>query len=531
MAASEWNMKTFMKGASILTISALIVKLLGAVYRVPFQNLVGDKGFYIYQQVYPFIGIFIIWTTYGAAVAISKLLASTQIPEERRAILKLSFVYLGVLSIIAFITLLAGASWIASLMGDPELAPLLQTGAYVLLVMPFLAVYKGTFQSRGEMVPIAVSGVGEQGIRVAIILIGTWIAVQSGASLYETGTIAVWGAVIGQTAGVILLFLWSRKSVKAQATAFPIDKRKVIKELTLISLSVSASSLILLLYQMADAFTILNLLTNSGIQEEAAMTVKGVYDRGQPLVQLGSLIATTLAMAIVPLISHHTTMSGGRSAWPFVRLTFRVAILFGWAAAVGLAALLPQVNVLLFETSEGSFALAVFCVQIFWLSLVLPLCAILQGAGLGKVPAGLLLVGLAVKIIANVLLVPLYGITGAAYAGNIGFAVTAAGLLVYFKRMWPERLAPGRFYGWISLATIAMVGVVELWLWISSTFTLGESARLTAAQSAFPAVILGAMVFLIIIMKSRVLAEKDWYLLPFGKRLARVQLLLTKKRR
>ena len=41
--AQQWDMKTFMKGASILTISAIIVKLLGAVYRVPFQNLVGDK--------------------------------------------------------------------------------------------------------------------------------------------------------------------------------------------------------------------------------------------------------------------------------------------------------------------------------------------------------------------------------------------------------------------------------------------------------------------------------------------------------
>ncbi|REB11429.1 polysaccharide biosynthesis protein [Sporosarcina sp. BI001-red] len=529
MAASEWNMKTFMKGASILTISALIVKLLGAVYRVPFQNLVGDKGFYIYQQVYPFIGIFIIWTTYGAAVAISKLLASTQLPEERRAILKLSFVYLGVLSIIAFVSLFSGASLIASLMGDSELAPLLRTGAYVLLVMPFLAVFKGTFQSRGEMIPIAVSGVGEQGIRVAVILIGTWIAVQSGASLYETGTIAVWGAVVGQTAGVVLLVLWSRKTRRGPVVA--IDKRRVIKELTRVSLSISASSLILLLYQMADAFTILNLLTSSGVHEEVAMTGKGVYDRGQPLVQLGSLIATTLAMAIVPLIAHHTVKSGGRNAWGFVQLTYRVAILFGWAAAVGLALLIPQVNVLLFETNEGSFALAVYCVQIFWLSLILPLCAILQGAGSGKVPAMLLLGGLGVKIVANVLLVPPYGITGAAFAGNMGFAVTAAGLLIYFKRAWPNRLAPRRFYGWILLATGAMIVVVELWLTISNTFTQDTGSRSVAALSAFPAVVLGALVFLIIVMKTRILAEKDWYLLPFGRRLARIQLLLTKKRR
>lgn len=45
------------QGAVILTIAGLLSKILSAVYRVPFQNIVGDTGFYIYQQVYPFLGI------------------------------------------------------------------------------------------------------------------------------------------------------------------------------------------------------------------------------------------------------------------------------------------------------------------------------------------------------------------------------------------------------------------------------------------------------------------------------------------
>ncbi|WJY26723.1 MULTISPECIES: putative polysaccharide biosynthesis protein [Sporosarcina] len=522
-------MKTFMKGASMLTVSALIVKLLGAVYRVPFQNLVGDKGFYIYQQVYPITGIFVIWTTYGAAVSISKLLAGTEHPGERRAIINLSFVYLSVLSILAFAGLLTGAQTIARMMGDAALAPLLRAGAYILLVMPLLAVYKGVFQSKGDMMPIAVSGVGEQGIRVAIILAGTWLAVRSGASLYTTGEIAVIGTVIGQAAGVLILALWHRRSVRARPAA--IDRKRVIRELTVVSVSLSASSLILLLYQLADAFTVLNLLTADSIDDTAAMVLKGIYDRGQPLLQLGSLIATTLAMAIVPLIAHHTARSGGRSAWPFVQLTYRVAVLFGFAAALGLALLLPYVNVLLFETRDGSGALAIFCLQIFWLSLVLPLCAILQGAGSGKGPAAWLVLGLAVKVLSNVLLVPVYGIAGAALAGNIGFAVTAAGLLLLFKKTWPARLAPARFYGWIGAAGAAMAAVVLAWTAGIDAAGLAGDSRLSAALSALPAVGLGAAVFLFIIMKTRVLGDRDWYLLPFGKRLARVQLVLTKKRR
>ena len=129
MSRADWNMKTFMKGASILTISAIIVKLLAAVYRIPFQNLVGDKGFFIYQQVYPFIGIFIVWTSYGFAVAVSKLLAGSTSDGEAKAIKRVAFFYLAGLSISFFIILMMFAPFFAQSMGDPELVSLLRTGA------------------------------------------------------------------------------------------------------------------------------------------------------------------------------------------------------------------------------------------------------------------------------------------------------------------------------------------------------------------------------------------------------------------
>ena len=73
----------------------------------------------------------------------------------------------------------------------------------------------------------------------------------------------------------------------------------------------------------------------------------------------------------------------------------------------------------------------------------------LQGAGKVKVPTLLLIGGLVIKIFANQLLVPLWDVTGAAIAGNIGFAAITFGLLLYFKKVWPIQLAPARFYGWV----------------------------------------------------------------------------------
>ena len=41
----------------ILTFTMLFVKVLSAIYRVPYQNILGDTGLYAYQQVYPLIAI------------------------------------------------------------------------------------------------------------------------------------------------------------------------------------------------------------------------------------------------------------------------------------------------------------------------------------------------------------------------------------------------------------------------------------------------------------------------------------------
>ena len=101
--------------------------------------------------------------------------------------------------------------------------------------------------------------------RVTVILIGTWIAVRSGASLYTAGEVAMWGAVVGESAGVVILALYFRNTFKGPLEK--VDTWRVVKELTVVSLSVSASSLILLMFQLVDSFTIYNILLSNGFRK------------------------------------------------------------------------------------------------------------------------------------------------------------------------------------------------------------------------------------------------------------------------
>ncbi|KOY79927.1 polysaccharide biosynthesis protein [Lysinibacillus macroides] len=539
--AQHFGMKSYMKGAALLTIAALIVKVLSAIYRVPFQNLVGDEGFYIYQQVYPVISIFVVWTSSGFAVAVSKMLAdndslsNAQEREQRRsAIMRIVFYYLTVLSLLFFVVLFGGAEKIAQWMGDAQLAPLIRTGSFVVWVMPALAILKGGFQSRGMMEPIAYAQVLEQAIRITVILAGTFIIMATTNSLYSAGKMAITGTVIGEVAAFFfLVYLFYRQfglfHTKQQRQ--PVSSLSIIKEVTLLSISVSMSGLLLLGYQLVDSFTIYSLLMENGMASTMAKETKGIYDRGQPLVQLGIVIASSLSLAIVPLVAHLSKKQEGRSAVPFIQLTYKAAILFGWAASLGLMLIMPYLNEMLFKTNALSAVLTVYVFQIVPLSIILTFTAILQGYGKLKKPALFLLLGFIIKIVLNLWMIGWLGILGAAIANDIGLLLTASMLIIYLKRLTSIQLASVSFYKKVGIASLSMAIAVLLWLQFTpALLSYYLSSRVTAIIASFTAVCLGAFVLLTMVAKKRVLAEKEWYLLPFGRRMAVYQLWLNSKK-
>ncbi|WP_342599638.1 polysaccharide biosynthesis protein [Psychrobacillus sp. FSL H8-0483] len=537
MMSNEWNMKTYMKGAAMLTVAAIIVKLLSAVYRIPFQNLVGDEGFYIYQQVYPFIAIITTWTSYGFAVALSKILSDYKASGRAYAIPKvrqIAFYYIGITSILCFLFLFFGADSIANAMGDIHLAQLLKAGSYVILLMPILAVLKGEFQSEGRMESVAYAQIVEQAVRVSVILLGTWIVVSNTLDLYKAGSMAMYGAVAGELAGVLFLSFAYWKTVRHKTMdnkSQPVQLWPVVKDLTLISIGASISALLFLLLQLVDSFTVFQLLLESGMQKQQAMEKKGIYDRGQPLVQLGIVIASTLSLAIVPLVAHRMNKEKGRTAIPFMQLTYRVAFTFGIAATLGLIVVLPYVNEMLFQTRDESITLMVFSFQIIWMSLILTLMAMLQGSGKVGMPTLFLLLGVCSKWLLNGMLIPSYGVLGAAISGNISLAIVFVLMFYYFKKSWKISFGSFSFYKGIAISSIMMIVCVGAYVYVADAFLFARlSSRIQSVVISLSAVLLGAWIFLVILAKRRVIAEKEWFLLPFGRRMATFQLWLNKEK-
>ena len=88
---------------------------------------------------------------------------------------------------------------------------------------------------------------------------------------------------------------------KIQSKEFP----RIIKVLLFQGFAFCISGLILVLFQLVDSLHLYSLLRQSGIDEVAAKEWKGVYDRGQPLLQLGTVVANSLSLSMVPLVSSY----------------------------------------------------------------------------------------------------------------------------------------------------------------------------------------------------------------------------------
>ncbi|MFC0417581.1 oligosaccharide flippase family protein [Cytobacillus solani] len=522
----EKNSRDLFKGALILTIAALITKILSAMYRVPFQNIVGDVGFYIYQQVYPFYGVALVLATNGFPVIISKLYAEQAVKQGKSGVHRLFAIAAVVLMLIGFSgfsILYWGAERLAASMGDPGLAQLLRMISFVFLIFPIVSVLRGYFQGTGNMVPTAISQVGEQFVRVLTILLTAWILTKKEYSLYIVGSGAVLGSVTGGITAILLLgaFYWTRR----KRTFLSIEKvnwkesRRLANALLFQGFAVCISSMLLVFIQMADSLNLYSILLSSGLTSEGAKELKGIYDRGQPLIQLGTVVATSMSLSLVPMITSEKLKEQMEYMHDKIRLAIQIGLFIGVGATFGLWSIIEPTNRMLFENSNGSEVLAVLCLLILFTSIIITTTAILQGLGNFLFPAFAILCGFGVKYGLNMILVPLFDTMGAALASCLTLGMVMVILLYRLRKLLRTSILSMRSFLVVSAAALVMVIVLKIYIYVTGLFPTFDHDRLFAGLQSVSAVIVGAIIYVWIVLKGRTFKEEELALLPFGSKL------------
>ena len=192
--------KSFLKGAAILSISMVIVKLLGAVYKIAMTNLYsmfGDEyaglGVGLFNNAYElYIPLFTVATA-GFPIAVSRLI-SESITQKRykdvRRIHKISIPFFVLMGVVCFALMFGGSFYYVNVISSPySLLPLLVLSPTILIGC-LESIYRGYFEGTRNMAPTAVSEIIEAAGKMVLGLIIAYFVMTTGLTSYkETGTI------------------------------------------------------------------------------------------------------------------------------------------------------------------------------------------------------------------------------------------------------------------------------------------------------------------------------------------------------
>ena len=292
-----------LKSTLILSISMIVAKFLGALYRIPLSNILGAEGIGIYQMVFPLYSLCLIFYTGGISTylsqKISKLRASGNVKQITKVfkIAKTASVFYGILvsAILCFFSY-----YISNIQGNS-----LATLGYVAISVSFvfsclLGVYRGYFQGYENMYPTAASQVLEQAIKLVLGLLFAKTLLVYGL---EWG---VFGSLLGISVSEIvsclfIMFYASKDKNTSHVIVFFKDYQSTIKSF----LPISLTAIMLPIISALDSLFAIRFMTISGLDLQTSTSLFGIYSGMiTPVLNFPILFISTVCVALLPNLSY-----------------------------------------------------------------------------------------------------------------------------------------------------------------------------------------------------------------------------------
>ena len=519
MREKKEPLNAIVKGGLLLTLSSFIAKLLSALYKVPFQNLTGDAGFYVYQQIYPIYGLAASLSLTGIPAFVSKIVSEAQDENSLKHSLQELNTWLISTSLLLFVVLQWSANGLATAMGDSGLDIVIRSVSYFFLLLPFLSFIRGYFQGESDMLPTSISQVVEQLIRVLILLGVAILFTQQNWTIYEMGAYAYHSAWVSGLVGLLILVLFLRRkesNIQVFQTFKPRWSLLMGQRLFSEGLLLVAVSSLMILLQFIDSFTVYNGLIDAGWGSELSMAMKGIYDRGQPLIQLGLVVGMGFSMSSLPVLRKWAVANNWEEWLENATSVVKITTLLSSAAAVGLIAVMPWMNETLFTDRAGTTALQLLMGSVFLASLIYAVHMILQSTNTAGNSLLILLAGLIFKLVMNQFIVRHTGIVGSSI-------VTILSLLIILL-LKAQLLPPSLWKRVFQEAFILKLGslLLGMYLLVNGGLSLLEqlltiSGRTGSLFFTLIGVVIGALFFLLGAIYTNLLDEQTLDQLPFTK--------------
>ena len=522
--------QNFLQGTALLAMSTAIVKVIGAVYKIPLNAIIGEQGFGYFNTAYEIYAVLLMISTAGLPVAMSRMISAASAQgrygQVRRIYTTARAIFLG-LGITGSLLMTVFCRQLAAFQNQPDAwAAIGCLGPCVLLIC-VMSTFRGYFQGQSNMIPTSVSQV----IEAIVKLIVGMVAALALLKLTSQVSLAAGGAILGVTASCLVSAFYLYNCFRKAYKVLPADDEPVdsfgttAKALLAIAIPITIGSAGLQMLTMLETKIYMGRLLALGYSQLEADTMRGIYGMTQTIFNMPCSFIPAITISIIPAITARLTVKDDAGAKATEESAARVTGLICMPCAIGLAVVAEPVTALLGGYEGANLALAAKLMTVLGLcimfnAVVLLTNAMMQAHGHVNVPVINMFVGGFAKLAIVYMLTgnPNINILGTPIGTAACYLIITVLNLISMKRCVPEPPAILRNLARPFLAA-AVMGVFAWGAWFVLKTVVGVTSNLILC--ALP-VMVGVVVYCIAVVALRCITREDCLLLPKGAKIAKL---------
>lgn len=522
--------ESFMQGVFAMMFSQVLIKLLGLIYKMYLTNRegFGDEGNAIYSSGFYIYSLLLTLSSVGVPNAISKLVSERIAVGDNKGanrVFKVAFFVFGLLGFIGTMILFLGAHYISNvILKIPEAEMTLVALSPSIFFVSLICVIRGYFNGNGTLKVTANSQTLEQVFKtVFTIILVEVVAITIGINTKIMAAGANLATTVATIGSFIYLFMFYKNNRTLNVNAANTITKKesiysIVKQILYVSMPISLSAILSSINKNIDSTTVVRGLSKFMEQSQAKIQYGILSGKVETLTALPLSFNIAFATALVPAISFARAKKDMSSANKRVGFSILVTILIGLPCTAGMFVFAEQILKLLFPAqSAGAFLLQISSLAIIFTVLAQTINGALQGLGKVMVPAIAFGVGVIVKLILNIVLIPIpsIGVNGAAIgtimcnliACVIGFTVLKKNMDIKFK-ISKYIIKP-------IIATIMMsVCSYAIYLLISGIIP-GKIATIISIGMA-------VIIYITAVVALKIFTKEEILMIPYGQKIYKV---------
>lgn len=542
---------TMFGGVAILAAGIAIVKVIGALFKIPLFNILGEEGSTDFYNAYSIYAVLLTIATAGLPVALSKTVSEANTlghQNQKQRVFRVALSAFLTVGAAFFLIMWFGADWLAAAMNNTHAAPGIKALAPAVVCVGCLSAFRGYAQGHMNMTPTSVSQIIEAfcklvlGLALAAVVMSPLFPV---AVEEERNSLAAAGAIVGVTAGTILAlvymvtnFLHTRTRTDGVSHDVPLPAGRILKNLLRIAIPITLSTSLVPLINVLDNALVQGRLQDAlGMTEQASRALYGNYTVAISLYNLPSSFMTALTAAIIPAVSAALVKGDRTGSARITGSVLRVTALLSVPMGVGLLALSGPIMRLLYPNYDVALTgpmLAILGPASICVCLVLVCNAVLQANGYVSLPIITTLLGGAAKLGANYLLVsiPDVHVFGAPVGTLLCYVVVLVLDLIALKHIVPEvgsyvrvfakPVFAGAVMGGGAWAVYGLLERLLVALGMTQQAGVQDISRMGNALAAFGAIGVAVVIYFALVLLTRAISKEDLLLMPKGEKIAKI---------